>query len=291
MSFDFIEIAIDGAYHRNRVVTLDKFAALRASLNGTADVFTSAYRFEQGFASYTASYRPPSVKGYPGPALAVFLPIDLDNEADPSKALDDARMFIHRFEAEFEAPVNALRLFFSGHKGFSIEIPAILFGGFAPSADVATRLGRVARSLLHDLPTADLDIYDKLRLWRVPNTKHRTTGLFKIPLAVDEVLRLTLAEIRDLARAPREITLPPEDDWQPVDALVRLWRESEAEAPRPNGHARGDDFQLAHLEPIVSGCGWMRHCRDDAAELREPAWYAALGILARCEDGTRVAHE
>jgi hypothetical protein len=35
----------------------------------------------------------------------------------------------------------------------------------------------------------------------------------------------------------------------------------------------------------------MRHCRDDAATLPEPEWYAWLSILARCRDGERNAHE
>ena len=62
-----------------------------------------------------------------------------------------------------------------------------------------------------------------------------------------------------------------------------------------------DDFRVASnrtdvgprppLEPIIRGCGWMRHCRDDAATLPEPEWYAMLAIIGRCQDGERHAHE
>jgi hypothetical protein len=50
-------------------------------------------------------------------------------------------------------------------------------------------------------------------------------------------------------------------------------------------------FPLVIIEPIVNGCAWLRHCRDDAATLPEPEWYAMLGIVGRCEDGEHLAHE
>jgi Protein of unknown function (DUF3987) len=51
-----------------------------------------------------------------------------------------------------------------------------------------------------------------------------------------------------------------------------------------------DESPSAHLEPIVDGCAWLRHCRDDAATLVEPEWYAMLSILGRCENGDELAH-
>lgn len=56
----------------------------------------------------------------------------------------------------------------------------------------------------------------------------------------------------------------------------------------PPGHR---DFPPTRLAPIVTGCAWLRHCRDEAARLPEPAWYGMLGIVGRCEDGEQVAHE
>lgn len=49
--------------------------------------------------------------------------------------------------------------------------------------------------------------------------------------------------------------------------------------------------RIPQIEPIVAGCAWMRHCRDDAAHLPEPEWYAMLSILGRCENGDALAHE
>jgi putative DNA primase/helicase len=47
----------------------------------------------------------------------------------------------------------------------------------------------------------------------------------------------------------------------------------------------------AKLPPILEGCAWMRHCRDDSQTLPEPEWYRMLTVIARCEDAERWAHE
>jgi putative DNA primase/helicase len=51
------------------------------------------------------------------------------------------------------------------------------------------------------------------------------------------------------------------------------------------------DLPPAKLPPILDGCAWMRHCRDDAAGLAEPEWYRMLTVVARCEDAERWAHD
>ena len=47
----------------------------------------------------------------------------------------------------------------------------------------------------------------------------------------------------------------------------------------------------ADFEGVLAGCGWIQHCKNDAATLREPEWYRMLGILACCKNGSTLAHE
>lgn len=42
---------------------------------------------------------------------------------------------------------------------------------------------------------------------------------------------------------------------------------------------------------IIDGCAFIQHCRDDAATLPEPEWYAMLTNIARAKDGLQAAHE
>src|SRR5205823_12092447 len=119
----------------------------------------------------------PSVEKYPGRLWTSLFPIDLDND-DAGVSLGAARGIAQRFTG-LGVPLEAVRFFFSGSKGFSIELPSTLFGGFEPSTDLPHRLKRAASLLLLGIEY-DGSIYSLLRLWRVPNSRHSTTRLFKI---------------------------------------------------------------------------------------------------------------
>src|SRR5262249_34686913 len=99
--------------------------------------------------------------------------------------------------------------------------------------------------------------------------------------------------IRKLARQPRLLEHASNDEWHPRPALEALW-DATARLSSPKHNVRGrliSNFLPASLRAIVACCPWLRHCRDDAAHLSEPEWFAMLSIAGRCVDGARVAHE
>lgn len=113
--------------------------------------------------------------------------------------------------------------------------------------------------------TADLP-----RVLRLPGTWNRKTGQ-PVPVTVPaEHVDLTARYSLDAIEA----VLPPAETPQTA---------------RDQAEAR-DDVADADLSLIVGKCAWVRHCRDDAASLPEPEWYAALSVLVRCKDGARLAH-
>jgi len=63
--------------------------------------------------------------------------------------------------------------------------------------------------------------------------------------------------------------------------------------PELKAHVQGEApaEPTAEIARILSGCGWMRHCKDDASTLPEPEWYRMLSIVGRCKDGARAAQE
>lgn len=77
--------------------------------------------------------------------------------------------------------------------------------------------------------------------------------------------------------------------YNPSDLADMPWLASieDMYTPAPGS----GQFPITLLAPIETGCAWLAHCRDDAATLPEPEWYAMLGIVGRCEDGERLAHE
>jgi len=112
---------------------------------------------------------------------------------------------------------------------------------------------------------------DLPRVLRLPGTWNRKTD--KPVLVTVPAEHVDLAARYDLAAV--EAALPPVETPQ-------------AEPEHAEVH---DDVADADLKLILGKCAWARHCRDDAAGLPEPEWYALLSILARCKDGARLAHE
>lgn len=136
---------------------------------------------------------------------------DLDSsekkEQPPQLALDDSRKLFSYLVTQ--VPEDAIRIYFSGKKGFHIECEAVALG-VGPSADLADTFRFIANDMKDklEIETIDFQCYDPRRMWRIPNTKHQGTGLFKIELTSDELFGLDLKRMQDLARSPREQHVP-----------------------------------------------------------------------------------
>lgn len=96
------------------------------------------------------------------------------------------RLMKHGVEEE------ALQISFSGNKGFSVEI------------DTNQDFSRAEfESLIYkfagDLKTFDDKIKDEQRLFRIPLTRHNSSGLYKIPLRYDELLNYSVDDIKQEA--------------------------------------------------------------------------------------------
>lgn len=92
-----------------------------------------------------------------------------------------------------------------------------------------------------------------------------------------------------LVTVPAEhVDLAARYDFAAVEAVLPPVETPQAEPDHAEAH---DDVADADIKLILGKCAWARHCRDDAAGLPEPEWYALLSILARCQDGARLAHE
>ena len=223
-AFPYVEWAVGGASRRNDVRRIGEYAP-----NGHADCYRSMLRFPETLPAY-AEHNQGSVKGYKGESKADFFAADFDHKPDFSKALEDARQTVRRWEAVYGVPVGGLRYYFSGLKGVHVEIPEVLFGGLEPGRDTAARLKAVAREMLGQSETADFGIYDTTRLWRTPNTKHPKSGLYKVPLYPNEFFNSGFEEIRKLATECRVgfVHTDP-SEFEPVSELVRLWERSRDE--------------------------------------------------------------
>ncbi len=134
---------------------------------------------------------------------------------------------LNYLEQEYGVPLDAIGIFFSGSKGFHLEIPVSLLGGIKPSDDLPWKFKNFVLSL-GDW-NFDERIYNHNRLWRITNSKNKKTGLFKIRLTTAELFFLSIEEIKEKAQAPVPLdTFADSDDWLPLPGLVELWRKSKS---------------------------------------------------------------
>lgn len=145
---------------------------------------------------------------------------DFDDKGDPEHARKDAIEVANRLLA-MGVPEEAIKPYFSGNKGYNIEV---LINEYVTPEKFAAIVDRVAA----DLPTFDVVVRDTQRIVRVSNTKHNVSGLYKIPLTPEELINNTTDEIKEMAKKPRQlddtvvsVDLPQElKDAQPIEKKI-----------------------------------------------------------------------
>ena len=101
-----------------------------------------------------------------------------------------------------------VRIAFSGNKGFSLEIPGNALRGIHARGEPPRAIQATCRDVFQDCPTLDTKIYESVRLWRLINSRHETSGLYKTRLSLHELKTLKIEDIRQLATRPRDFRTP-----------------------------------------------------------------------------------
>jgi hypothetical protein len=221
--FKWVDVAKDGWWNRNLLCDITKLG----DPTGLVETYMTYFRYPDEMKQYfdtnivtskKTGHRHKSVEGYTGTAYTDWIPIDIDSQ-DLQTSLDNAIRFIERMEL-YSIDTNACRYYFSGKKGFHIMIPSQMTQ-ITPREDIHKRLRHVATSLAGDVPI-DTTVYDKVRIFRLPNTKHGKSGLYKIELYEFELRTMSPEQILALAREPRE-TLEIEEEFDSNDYLCELY--------------------------------------------------------------------
>lgn len=193
--------------------------------------FVSMFVFGGELADYYKSTG--GVAGFDGPCGAGHIIFDVDR-VDLDAAISDAYRLADWLRFNFG---DCVGVWFSGNRGFHVmlRLPADI------EPDVSFH--RVARAFALEIAdranvVVDTNIYDKLRMIRLPNSRHEKTGLFKVPIGIDDLPMLTADRVRAFATQPREGTLPPEPAG---GAFAELWRSAEEDTAESAASSRGFD--------------------------------------------------
>jgi hypothetical protein len=238
-------------------LALSAYAECQDKAEVNREAYLSAFTFGEDFRRHLADTG--STRGYDGPCAAPWLWIDLDGEALDAVLTSARRLAAVTLERFRTLDDDALLLFFSGSKGFHLGLPVC----WNPEPTVTFH--RTARRFAESLAALagvgiDVGVYDKVRLFRAPNSRHPKTQLHKRRLSFHELLHLDATRIRQLAAVPEPFGLPAvaaadsqaAADWQA--ALEAVEREAVVKAERRAAVADGSPrLNRATLDFIKDG--------------------------------------
>jgi len=205
------------------MITLEQLDEMKAKYRHE-DCYTSIFRYSE---------RDPNA----GNVLSGF-PLDFDDKENPERARKEAYNAVAYLMDRLGIPEQSISICFTGSKGFAI-FPNRRAFGIQPSERLPLILKSMAMELKENLglKTLDLKVYHRRSLWRLPNTRHPKSSLFKVEITNQELEKFSIDEIKELARKPRAIKrvadhrlVPEAQQWYLKHAkLVDQWFEDKKE--------------------------------------------------------------
>lgn len=211
----------------------EAYAQCDERANVHKEAYLSAFQFPEEFRIHMEANK--STKGYTGSCWSRFLWFDIDREDDPHAALRDARQLVDFLKVRY-AIDDELLIWFSGGKGYHVGLPTSLW---LPEA--SPLFGRICRKMAETLAgqcgiVIDSSVYDSVRLFRAPNSRHPKTGLFKRLFTHDELFTLDVHGIQSDAEEPLPFGIPadpPVDEQAVADWLVACETATATAVVRP----------------------------------------------------------
>lgn len=204
----YLEIG-HNTFHHNppTMITLKQFQSMQFEKED--EIFTSVFRYSK-----------------PDPYDSLLLSglvFDFDSKTDLQTSRMDALRVVRFFVDNVQIPEEAIRLIFTGMKGFRLFFNWRLFD-VTPNKDLPAVWRFIARKIKQELKlnSLDLQIYTRRTMTRLVNSKHRESGLYAIPLTISELKNLSIDEIVNIAKSKRSISLKPTNELKPVPKAIMM---------------------------------------------------------------------
>ena len=223
-------MAIGGVKNRGNLILSDK---VELSLPKNAvDCFTTWVDYDESAIKYYKENN--RIGGYKGVVCPKIFPIDIDCGGDLELSLMVCKEITGMLVHVLDVDRSSFKIFYSGSKGYHIEIPGTLFEITpAPQKEICRRFKSIALKL-HG--SVDDKIYKPNMLWRCANTINSKSGLYKVQIHYNELHSLSTSEVLELAKSPRFLEYVDCIEWVSDDTLGALWAQTlvEVQKPRPD---------------------------------------------------------
>ena len=232
--------------------------------------------------------------------------LDFDDEDNFETVRKDALFAIWYLEQKFKynIPKSLIRIYYSGKKGVHIVVPAVIFG-YEPHANLNEYFKIMAKDVAEKAPydSIDMQIYDRRRLFRMVNSIHQDTGLFKIPLTYNELVNFKIEDIREIAKHPRSLQYPKAyhiaGAQKEFERHVEAWghRFKDSFDKRKRHQSKPLDFVPYCVQELIDA-GPQRGKRNDTASVLAAFWKKqgateeeAWGFLEKWNNGSMPERE
>jgi hypothetical protein len=193
----FKELVERDKKNRNKIVPDGEIRAFPAAYERYSSFFT----FDKTIVDWVRVHG--TVAGFNGVHYLQAMWVDIDNKKNPDLSHPACIEFVERMNTKYNLSPDDLFIYFSGRKGFHVALHAKIFGEFKPSIDLPEKIKSFARVLTGGMDCIDFSIYEGRRIFRIVNSMHMDTSLYKIEISYDELKSKTFEEIREMAKVPR----------------------------------------------------------------------------------------
>lgn len=184
MNVQYVRIAKGLVNQTSELVPVTENISKIISKSPKSDYYVSLYRYEDRH--YEQFKKTNSVAGIKDVTTPKLL-FDFDDAQNIEGAKKDAIEVCARL-VKNGIPEDKLRIYFSGNKGFHVEV-------FTNESLSRQEFYNIVANLAGDLKSFDHRINDEARIIRAPFTKHPKTGLHKIPLTLEDLTTWNMEDI------------------------------------------------------------------------------------------------
>jgi len=176
----------------------------------------------------------------------------IHDEEDYEKLKSDVKTALKYLKIILKIDKSMVKLYFSGLKGIHLIIDAKILG-----VEPHTALHHIYKEMSLDIArycknnTIDTQIYDDKRLFRMINSIHKKSGLYKIPITYEEFDKLSYAEIRRLAQSPRLVPIKPPSVSGRAKSVFDKFKTEWTEKLSRQKEFRGKILNLKVLPPCI----------------------------------------
>ena len=247
----YAEYAIGGLFNRKNIQDVTQF-----KLNGErSECYRSIFLFGEDYKYFVE--KGGKVTGFAGEHIADALVWDFDAENDLEGIKGRVADFVENLKWNYEIPYEYIHVSFSGSKGFHIAIP---FQAICENPKPSSNFWKVYKSMAMDLGgdfPYDKTIYELKRIFRLSNTINAKTGLYKIPLNIDD-LKFPIDIIKELAKKPRQIELMPVSEISELSVLKDIYDKFVQQNQKPVKEIKNEQYEQTKrnelLDIIKNGC-------------------------------------